>query len=85
MSKLNLHTAEDNYILAAQLRRAMSGIVAGNVKATAVKAIADHGPFELSGDPSIMDKLDTLLTAFVAQKRMKIDHERYVPCYKLVK
>ncbi|MCJ8336991.1 MAG: nucleotide 5'-monophosphate nucleosidase PpnN [Pseudomonadales bacterium] len=85
MAELNLHANQQDYILAAQLRRALSGIVAGNVKAPAVKAIADHGPFLLSGDSQLMEKLDKLLSAFVAQKRMKIDHEKYVPCYKLVK
>jgi predicted Rossmann-fold nucleotide-binding protein len=85
MAQLDLHIGQEDYILAAQLRRAMSGIVAGNVKEPAVKSIAENGPFELSGDSTIMHKLDTLLAAFVTQKRMKIDHERYVPCYKLVK
>ena len=84
MAELNLHSDQEDYILAAQLRRALSGIVAGNVKAPAVKAIAEHGPFHLSGDSRLMDKLDKLLAAFVADKRMKIDHEKYVPCYKLV-
>ncbi|MGB1238538.1 MAG: nucleotide 5'-monophosphate nucleosidase PpnN [Pseudomonadales bacterium] len=85
MAELNLHLGQEDYILAAQLRRALSGIVAGNVKAPAVESIEQHGPFSLSGDPEIMEKLDVLLSAFVEQRRMKIDHEQYVPCYRLVK
>lgn len=85
MAELNLHADQEDYILAAQLRRAMSGIVAGNVKEPAVKAIAKHGPFSLSGDSELMAKLDLLLAAFVEQKRMKLDYERYVPCYKVIK
>ena len=85
MAALDLHSNQQDYILAAQLRRAMSGIVAGNVKEPAVQAIATAGPFSLSGDAGLMEKLDKLLMAFVAQRRMKIDHEKYVPCYKVLK
>jgi len=85
MAGLDLHCDQQDYILAAQLRRAMSGIVAGNVKEPAVKAIAAKGPYKLSGDAQLMDKMDKLLAAFVKQRRMKIDHERYVPCYQLEK
>ncbi len=85
MAALNLHADQEDYILAAQLRRAMSGIVAGNVKEPAVKAINQFGPFSLSGDDALMDKLDNLLAAFVAQKRMKLDYEKYVPCYNVIK
>ncbi|EPJ46952.1 MAG: decarboxylase family protein [Osedax symbiont Rs1] len=85
MAALDLHSDQQDYILAAQLRRAMSGIVAGNVKEPAVQAIATAGPFSLSGDAGLMEKLDKLLAAFVAQQRMKIDHEKYVPCYKVLK
>jgi predicted Rossmann-fold nucleotide-binding protein len=85
MAALNLHADQEDYILAAQLRRAMSGIVAGNVKEPAVKAIKKHGPFSLSGDDALMHKLDKLLAAFVDQKRMKLDYEKYVPCYDVIK
>jgi hypothetical protein len=69
---------------AADLRRAFSGIVAGNVKEYGVNAIERHGPFELTGDPSIMEPLDHLLRSFVAQHRMKLAGAEYVPCYRLV-
>lgn len=85
MAALDLHCNQPDFVLAAQLRRAMSGIVAGNVKEPSVKAIAANGPYSLSGDSQLMSKMDDLLAAFVSQKRMKIDHEKYVPCYKVNK
>ena len=36
--------------LAANLRRAFSGVVAGNVKDEGIRAIEEHGHFELNGD-----------------------------------
>ena len=71
------------HVLAANLRRAFSGIVAGNVKEQGIQAIEARGPFELRGDKEIVQLLDDLLTAFVAQKRMKLAGE-YRPCYRLV-
>ncbi|WP_136680906.1 nucleotide 5'-monophosphate nucleosidase PpnN [Neptunomonas sp. XY-337] len=84
MAQLCLKEGQPDYILAAQLRRALSGIVAGNVKEPGVLAIEQHGPFELTGDKVIMDALDELLESFVNQHRMKINHEEYVPCYRIV-
>ncbi len=84
MAQLELRRDLPAHVLAANLRRAFSGIVAGNVKEQGVQAIDAHGPFELHGDPQIMTLLDELLTAFVAQKRMKIAGD-YRPCYRLVK
>jgi predicted Rossmann-fold nucleotide-binding protein len=69
---------------AANLRRAFSGIVAGNVKEYGVEAIERHGPFELQGDSAIMGPLDELLQSFVAQGRMKLAGAKYTPCYRLV-
>jgi predicted Rossmann-fold nucleotide-binding protein len=84
MSQLNLRKGQPDYILAAQLRKALSGIVAGNVKEPGVLAIEQYGPFELTGDKEIMHSLDQLLSSFVDQKRMKINHEEYEPCYRIV-
>ena len=70
--------------LAADLRRAFSGIVTGNVKENGVRAIEKLGPYELTGDASVMKLLDELLAAFVAQKRMKLPGSAYRPCYRLV-
>lgn len=82
MSKLNLSREQDVASFAANLRRAFSGIVAGNVKPNGIAAIQQHGPFELNGDPEVMQSLDSLLTSFVAQNRMKLSG-KYVPCYTL--
>ena len=69
---------------AADLRRAFSGIVAGNVKEYGITAIERHGPFELTGDRTVMEPLDLLLRSFVAQRRMKLAGADYSPCYRLV-
>jgi len=83
MAKLELRRDLPPHVLAANLRRAFSGIVAGNVKETGIHAIEAHGPFELRGDPHIMTLLDELLASFVAQQRMKLVGQ-YHPCYRLV-
>jgi pyrimidine/purine-5'-nucleotide nucleosidase len=83
MSGLNLHREQPMHLLAADLRRAFSGIVAGNVKEDGMRNIEAHGPFEIHGDIDIMKALDSLLRAFVEQKRMKMSGE-YKPCYKVL-
>jgi hypothetical protein len=85
MRALNLSRRQQDYELAAQLRCALSGIVAGNVKEPGIRAIEEHGPFELHGEPEVIEALDELLEAFVAQRRMKINHEDYVPCFRLAR
>ncbi len=70
--------------LAADLRRAFSGIVAGNVKADGVKLVRKHGPYEIHGDADILDGMDRLLRAMVDHGRMKISG-KYDPCYRIVK
>jgi len=84
MATLDLHKGQPPHLLAANLRRAFSGIVAGNVKEAGIRAIEEQGEFELRGDAGIMQPLDTLLTAFVAQKRMKLPTSTYNPCYRLI-
>lgn len=84
MAELNLSSDQPVHLLAAHLRRAFSGIVAGNVKADGIAAIEENGPFKLKGEKFIMDGLDKLLRSFVDQKRMKIGSEEYSPCYELV-
>lgn len=83
MSKLALDRSLDTHVLAANLRRAFSGIVAGNVKEQGIQAIDARGPFELHGDKGLMTLLDELLSSFVAQRRMKLAGD-YRPCYRLV-
>jgi predicted Rossmann-fold nucleotide-binding protein len=84
MRGLALHRAQPSHRLAANLRRAFSGIVTGNVKENGVAAIERYGPYELAGDAQVMGLLDDLLTAFVAQGRMKLPGSAYRPCYRLV-
>lgn len=84
MASLDLHLEQDKAKLAAHLRRAFSGIVAGNVKDEGIRAIKQHGPFELSGEPALMSLMDTLLQAFVAQGRMKLPGSKYEPCYQIL-
>ncbi|WP_193068286.1 pyrimidine/purine nucleotide monophosphate nucleosidase domain-containing protein, partial [Halomonas sp. 3D7M] len=83
MRGLALHRQQPTHELAANLRRAFSGIVAGNVKEPGIRAIEAHGPFELTAEPELMQRLDELLTSFVAQGRMKLDGQAYTPCYVL--
>jgi predicted Rossmann-fold nucleotide-binding protein len=74
------------HVLASNLRKMFSGIVAGNVKPDGLRAIREHGPFEISGDPEIMESLDALLTSFVVNDRMKMPGDKaYKPCYRLVR
>ncbi len=83
MASLNLSPDLPPYELAAQLRRAFSGIVAANVKEKGILAVEEKGPFEIRGDACILEPLEQLLAAFVSQKRMKLaDH--YEPTYRLI-
>ncbi len=85
MAALDLHLEQDKATLAANLRRAFSGIVAGNVKDEGIKAIRQHGPFNISGEARLMHMMDTLLHAFVEQGRMKLPGSKYEPCYKVIR
>ncbi|MFQ3209347.1 MAG: putative Rossmann-fold nucleotide-binding protein [Colwellia sp.] len=84
MANLNISYDLPTAELAANLRRAFSGIVAGNVKSGGIKAIREFGPFEISGDKRIMALMDKLLASFVEQQRMKLPGSLYIPCYKVV-
>ncbi len=81
MRALALHRDQETHLLAANLRRVFSGVVAGNVKAEGIRAIEEHGNFEIQGDPSIMSLMDSLLASFVKQQRMKLPGKEYIPCY----
>ena len=83
MAALQLRRDAPPHELAADLRRAFSGIVAGNVKEHGIRLIEQRGPFELHGDPQLMQPLDALLTSFVHQRRMKLSGD-YKPCYRIV-
>jgi len=81
MSALKLDLSQDKASLAVVLRQAFSGIVAGNVKAEGITQIKENGPFELTGDKTLMTRIDALLKSFVAQGRMKLPGTAYEPCY----
>ncbi len=83
MANLNLYPDSPPEQLAADLRRAFSGIVAGNVKEVGIRAIEQFGPYRIHGDPRIMQHMDTLLQGFVAQHRMKLPGSTYIPCYEI--
>ena len=85
MRNLKLQKNQPSHLLAANLRRAFSGIVAGNVKDDGIRAIEKHGHFEIHGDASVMASMDALLTSFVAQHRMKLPGKAYTPCYRISK
>lgn len=84
MASIQLTKQQDSHVLAANLRKAFSGIVAGNVKEQGLKAIKDHGPYQIKGDSDIMQPLDKLLRTFVSQRRMKLGAKEYVPCYEVI-
>jgi predicted Rossmann-fold nucleotide-binding protein len=85
MRALSLHKQQESHALAANLRRAFSGVVAGNVKVQGIAAIEKHGLFEIQGQPDMMASMDNLLSAFVEQNRMKLPGMRYQPCYRIIK
>ncbi len=85
MQQLQLHKNQENYLLAANLRRAFSGIVAGNVKEAGILSIEKFGLFELRGEKDLMESIDALLASFVRQQRMKLPGKLYVPCYRVIK
>jgi hypothetical protein len=83
MAGLSLHRGQPVHKLAANLRRAFSGIVAGNVKEDGIQAVERHGPFEIHAESKMLSAMDDLLQRFVQQRRMKLQGE-YSPCYTLV-
>jgi predicted Rossmann-fold nucleotide-binding protein len=84
MARLELHRDQPAQDLAVNLRRAFSGIVAGNVREAGIRLVEEYGPFELRGDRKIIGALDRLLRDFVAQRRMRLsDPSAYVPCYRI--
>lgn len=86
MAKLDLHRNQSTLDLIANLRRAFSGIVAGNIKPDTQDLIEEIGRFKLHGDPALLEKIDQVLQDFIVQHRMKLpDGNAYEPCYELVK
>ena len=83
MAKLDLRQDLPAQHLAANIRRALSGIVSGNVKEQGINAIRQQGPFQIRGEPALMQAMDALLTSFARQGRMKVSGD-YIPCYEIV-
>jgi len=81
MRDLDINEGLPAHKLAANLRRAFSGIVSGNVREDTAEIIERDGPFEINGSGRIMGLMDDLLSGFVAQHRMKISSGDYDPCY----
>jgi predicted Rossmann-fold nucleotide-binding protein len=84
MRSLTINESSPPHELAANLRRAFSGIVSGNVREDTIAAIEANGPFEISAQGRYLSMLDGLLDSFVSQGRMKLARESYEPCYRVV-
>jgi predicted Rossmann-fold nucleotide-binding protein len=85
MRALELYRDQPAHSLAFNLRRAFSGIVAGNVREAGIARVEKYGPFELRGDPTLIAALGDLLQDFVTERRMRLsDPSAYVPCYRIV-
>jgi predicted Rossmann-fold nucleotide-binding protein len=84
MAALDINEGSEPHQLAANLRRAFSGIVSGNVRDDTAAAIEQRGPFEIDGSERIMGLLDKLLASFIEQERMKIAAGSYRPCYRIL-
>lgn len=83
MANLVLHRDQPKDQLASNLRRVFSGIVGGNVKDEGIKSIEENGPFLLTGEKDLMQRVDKLLKSFIEQGRMKLPGTVYTPCYKI--
>lgn len=83
MANLDLHLQQPAEKLAASLRQAFSGIVAGNVKESGIQAIEQYGSYKIHGDEQIMHSMDHLLQGFIRQNRMKLPGSAYTPCYEI--
>jgi hypothetical protein len=85
MRALELSRDQPAHSLAFNLRRAFSGIVAGNVREAGIARVEKYGPFELRGDSKVIAALGGLLQDFVTERRMRLsDPSAYVPCYRIV-
>jgi pyrimidine/purine-5'-nucleotide nucleosidase len=82
MGALELHRDQPAHNLAVNLRRAFSGIVAGNVREAGIARVEKYGPFELRGDREIIGALGQLLQGFVDDRRMRLT-DAYEPCYRI--
>ena len=84
MRSLEILDDAPKHVLAANLRRAFSGIVSGNVREDTIAAIERDGPFDICAKGQYLELLDRLLASFVSQGRMKLARDAYEPCYRVV-
>jgi predicted Rossmann-fold nucleotide-binding protein len=82
MASLDLGRQQLGYVMAANLRQAFSGIVAGNVKEEGIRCVERYGPFILHGEKQVVHAMDQLLISFAEHNRMKLQGD-YAPCYHL--
>lgn len=82
-SALRVESSDAPHVFAAALRRFFSSVVWGNVKPEGIHAVEKYGPFPVSGDPAVLSKVDALVQAFVAERRMRLVGD-YTPVYRLV-
>lgn len=83
MEDLNLSLDQEPYILAANLRKVLSGIVSANVRTEGKALIEEKGLYNLTGDANLLAKLDEIINKFTQDGRMKLDGEVYKKCYKI--
>jgi len=83
VAALRVHMDQPIHDRVINLRRIFSALVTANVKEGGVRQIKEHGPFEIHGDPRLMNPMDELITQFIAEKRMKLSGE-YKPVYRIV-
>lgn len=83
MRELQLNASQPPQLLACELRRLFSGIMAGNVKPDTQALIKHHGPFEVYASPELGKTLDQLLQQLISEKRMKADGD-YKRCYNII-
>lgn len=84
MAALDLTRDQSVSEMTFNLRRAFSGVVAGNIKEYGIAQIEASGPFQLRGDPAVLEQLDELLKSFIAHGRMRLPGRNYTPCYEVV-
>ncbi|MBN2717339.1 MAG: DUF3412 domain-containing protein [Deltaproteobacteria bacterium] len=82
-AELTVTRSDDLPTFAASLRRFFSCVVWGNVKPDGVAAVAQYGPFPVSGDPAVLKAVDDLIIAFGKQGRMRLVGA-YTPVYRIV-
>ncbi len=68
MADFNLICYRAPEALAAALRCAFSGIIAGNIKDKTIQAVKIQELFKLKGDPNMLQQLDQLLENFIHQE-----------------